>query len=86
MDIEKPEDLKPGDLVFVSGIYHNPKCKFKLNSNPPNMDTKGRGVHVIKWSKLRGGSEYMKVDVSETTRTVCKREVSMLRLCLQGRV
>ena len=28
----------------------------------------------------------MKVDVSETTRTVCKREVSMLRLCLQGRV
>ena len=22
-----PADMKPGDLVFVSGIYNNPKCK-----------------------------------------------------------
>lgn len=25
--IEREEDMKPGDLVFISGIYPNPKCK-----------------------------------------------------------
>ena len=25
--IEREEDMKAGDLVFISGIYPNPKCK-----------------------------------------------------------
>ena len=54
VDIEKPEDMKPGDLVFVSGMYHNPKCKFKLHSNPSqkNYGHKRKGVQVIELSKL----------------------------------
>ena len=25
--LDNPGDMKPGDLVFVSAIYNNPKCK-----------------------------------------------------------
>ncbi|KAL9971339.1 hypothetical protein ACROYT_G023851 [Oculina patagonica] len=40
LDVQKTEDLKPGDLVFVSGIYHNPKSKKQRH----NM------VHVEVWA------------------------------------
>ena len=26
--IEREEDMKPGDLVFISGVYFNPKSEF----------------------------------------------------------
>ena len=28
--IEKLEDVKPGDLVFISAIYYNPESRFLL--------------------------------------------------------
>lgn len=40
LDVKRMEDLKPGDLVFVSGIYHNPKSKKQRH----NM------VHVEVWA------------------------------------
>ncbi|XP_022786949.1 uncharacterized protein LOC111327109 isoform X2 [Stylophora pistillata] len=40
LDAEKTDDLKPGDLVFVSGIYHNTKSKKQRH----NM------VHVEVWA------------------------------------
>lgn len=29
--IDRLEDVKPGDLVFISAIYYNPKVKFSQN-------------------------------------------------------
>ena len=29
---DTPEEMKPGDLVFVSAIYNNPKCKYFINT------------------------------------------------------
>jgi len=40
LDVQSTEDMQPGDLVFVSGIYHNPKSKKQRH----NM------VHVEVWA------------------------------------
>jgi hypothetical protein len=28
IEVKRLEDVKPGDLVFISGIYFNPKCMY----------------------------------------------------------
>lgn len=40
LDVQNTDELQPGDLVFVSGIYHNPKSKKQRH----NM------VHVEVWA------------------------------------
>lgn len=40
LDVQNTADMKPGDLVFISGIYHNPKSKKQRH----NM------VHVEVWA------------------------------------
>lgn len=59
IELDGPEDMKPGDLVFVSAIYNNPKCKCSINTLDNNYvisissclakQQKHNIVHVEVW-------------------------------------
>ena len=54
---DNPGDMKPGDLVFVSAVYNNPKCKYFSNTVslvtmvmiPAAKQQKHNMVHVEIW-------------------------------------
>ena len=58
IELDGPEEMKPGDLVFVSAVYNNPKCKY-FNSSTVTIVTpamlmiakqqKHNMVHVEIW-------------------------------------
>lgn len=58
LDVENTADLKPGDLVFVSGIYHNPKSK-KQRHNMVHVEVwAGNGDKTIGARWQRGKVQY----------------------------
>ncbi|XP_074655111.1 uncharacterized protein LOC141908801 [Tubulanus polymorphus] len=53
IDVQREQDMKPGDLVFISGIYHNKKSK-KQRHNMVHVEIwAGDGIKTIgaRWQK-----------------------------------
>jgi len=43
-DVPSEKEMKPGDLVFISAIYYNPKCK---DHNNPKCEDRNQVSSVL---------------------------------------